>query len=172
MKRDLKRYPDIQIKIIKYRQGIHFYRFIPSYIKGVFEDYLAEINPEAKAQAFLPSEERVCGLGIYEELMTEAGLRVLVSDRRVSYLLYEHKQIMNRRILYMRSIGIVSEGLFNKIEKQLQVLEKVSFNLLHVAQKYRIRPSRREDEKLIAMLDELKENEKELLTYLLEEGAW
>lgn len=172
MKRDLKRYPDIQIKIIKYRQGIHFYRFIPSYIKGIFEDYLAEINSEAKAQAFLPSEERVCGLGIYEELKTEAGLRVLVSDRRVSYLLYEHKQIMKRRIIYMGSIGIVSEGLLKKIEKQLQVLVKISFNLLHVAQKYRIRPSRREDEKLIAMLDKLKENEKELLACLVEEGAW
>ena len=72
----------------------------------------------------------------------------------------------------MRNIGIVSEGLLKKIEKQLQVLIKVSFNLLHVAQKYRIRPSQREDEKLIAMLDELKENEKELLTCLVEEGAW
>lgn len=172
LKSNLKRYPKVQIKIMMYRQGIHFYRFIPSYIKSIFEDYLAEINSERKVQAFLPSEERVCGLGIYEELKTDAGLNVLVSDRRVSYLLYEHKQIMEKRILYMRSMGIVSESLFEKVGSQMQTLIKISFNLLNVAQKYRIRPSRRNDEKLKAMLDEIKKNEKELLMRLVEEGDW
>ncbi len=172
LKSDLKRHPKVQIKIMTYRQGIHFYRFIPSYVKGVFEDYLLGIDSEIKMHAFLPSEGRICGLGIYEELKTDVGLDVLVSDRRISYLLYEHKQIMEKRILYMRHMGIISKNLFEEVENQMQILVKVSFNLLNVAQKYRMRPSRRSDEKLIAMLDEIKKNEKELLMRLVEEGDW
>lgn len=172
LKSSLKRYPEVRIKIMTYRQGIHFYRFIPSYVKGAFEDYLAGLNSERKMQAFLPSEERICGLGVYEELKTDTGLDVLVSDRRVSYLLYEHKQIMEKRISYMRHMGIISKNLFEKVEDQMQTLVKLSFNLINVAQKYRMRPSRRSDEKLVTMLDEIMKNEKELLMRLLEEGDW
>lgn len=172
LKSSMKRYPEVQVKILTYRQGIHFYRFFPSYVKGIFEDYLAGRNSEEKVQSFLPVEERTYGINIYEELKTDKGLDILVSDRRVSYLLYEHKQIMEKRIAYMREMGIVNEGLFAKTESKIRFLIKESFNLLNVAQKYCIRPSRRRDEKLRQMLDAIKENERELIECLLDEGEW
>lgn len=172
LKNSVRRYPQVQIKIITYRQGIHFYHFLSTYVKGVIKDYLLGENSEFNTQSFLPTENRIYGIGIYEELKKEKGLDVLVSDRRVSYLLYEHKVIMEKRISYMFHIGILKEKLFFKAEEQIHNLVGQSFNLLNMAQKYRIQPAKRNDETLKKMLDEMKVNEKHLLEKILEEGIW
>ena len=67
-------------------------------------------------QAFLPTEKTVQGIGIYRELCTQKGINLLIADRRISYLLYEHKVIMEKRIEYMWEEKLINEELYKKLK--------------------------------------------------------
>lgn len=169
MKETLKRYEHIVIKSITYHQGFRFYRFVPEYIKKVCKDYLEGINTELATQPFLPTEDRVYGIRIYEELQTQKGLEVLVSDRRVSYVLYEHKVIMEKRIEYMWQEELIDKELYDTLKETAHLLVTTAFNLIHVCQKYRLRPDKRKDILLVDLLMNLKKEDEILMKYLTQE---
>ena len=136
------------------------YRFMPEYIKRICKDYLEEKNTELLMQAFLPTEKTVQGIGIYRELCTRKGINLLIADRRISYLLYEHKVIMEKRIEYMWEEKIINEELYKKLKLFSQTARTTAFNLVHLMQKYRFRPDKREDGLIKHTISELEENDK------------
>ena len=165
----LKRNKSHIIKIITYCQGFRFYRFMPEYIQRICKDYLEEKNTELLMQAFLPTEKTVQGIGIYRELCTQKGINLLIADRRISYLLYEHKVIMEKRIEYMWEEKLINEELYKKLKLLSQTARTTAFNLVHLMQKYRFRPDKREDGLIKHMISELEENDKKLMYALVYE---
>ena len=146
-----------------------FYRFMPEYIQRICKDYLEEKNTELLMQAFLPTEKTVQGIGIYRELCTQKGINLLIADRRISYLLYEHKVIMEKRIEYMWEEKLINEELYKKLKLLSQTARTTAFNLVHLMQKYRFRPDKREDGLIKHMISELEENDKKLMYALVYE---
>ena len=146
-----------------------FYRFMPEYIQRICKDYLEEKNTELLMQAFLPTEKTVQGIGIYRELCTQKGINLLIADRRISYLLYEHKVIMEKRIEYMWEEKLINEELYKKIKLFSETARTTAFNLVHLMQKYRFRPDKREDGVIKHMVSELEENDKKLMHALVYE---
>lgn len=165
----LKRNKSHIIKIITYCQGFRFYRFMPEYIQRICKDYLEEKNTELLMQAFLPTEKTVQGIGIYRELCTQKGINLLIADRRISYLLYEHKVIMEKRIEYMWEEKLINEELYKKIKLFSETARTTAFNLVHLMQKYRFRPDKREDGLIKHMISEMEENDKKLMYALVYE---
>ena len=165
----LKRNKSHIIKIITYCQGFRFYRFMPEYIQRICKDYLEEKNTELLMQAFLPTEKTVQGIGIYRELCTQKGINLLIADRRISYLLYEHKVIMEKRIKYIWEEKLINEELYKKLKLLSQTARTTAFNLVHLMQKYRFRPDKREDGLIKHMISELEENDKKLMYALVYE---
>ena len=117
-----------------------------------------------REQAFL-----VQGIGIYRELCTQKGINLLIADRRISYLLYEHKVIMEKRIEYMWEEKLINEELYKKLKLLSQTARTTAFNLVHLMQKYRFRPDKREDGLIKHMISELEENDKKLMYALVYE---
>ena len=117
----------------------------------------------------MPTEDRVYGIRIYEELQTQKGLEVLVSDRRVSYVLYEHKVIMEKRIEYMWQEELIDKELYDTLKETAHLLVTTAFNLIHVCQKYRLRPDKRKDILLVDLLMNLKKEDEILMKYLTQE---
>ena len=166
----IKRYPEADIKRISYCQGLRWYEFIPEYVQKVCQDYLEGRNTELDAQAYFPIEkERVYGMKIYEQLNTNTGINVLVADRRLSYLLYEHKRLMKERLKYMYTKDLVNVELYQKMSNIADKLVKTSFNLMHTTQKYRFRPDKQNDEILKTQLKELEKNDRKLMQSIVYE---
>lgn len=164
VEQSITRYPEADIKRISYCQGMRWYEFMPEYIQKVCKDYLEGKNTELDAQAYFPIEkERVYGMKIYEQLQTHKGISALVADRRLSYLLYEHKKLMAERLEYMRAKEMVDVELYLKLKNIANKLVKTSFNLMHTTQKYRFRPEKQNDELLRKQLQELEENDKKMM---------
>ena len=162
----LKQNINLVIKVITYHQGFRFYRFVPEYIQEVCTDYLEERDAEQSMQCFLPAERRVYGMGIYRELKTGQGMDLLIADRRLSYLLYEHKVIMEKRIEYMWDEKLLNQNLYKKLKPLAEKARTTAFNLVHLMQKYRFRPDKREDGLIKQMLSELEENDRKLMQIL------
>lgn len=166
----IQRYPDIVVKNICYHQGFRFFRFLEKHVKKMCRDYLAGANPELATHSFLPTEKRKFGIDIYEDLCTGEGLDVLVADRRVSYLLYEHKVLMEKRVEYMWRENLLSQEVYEVLKEAAHKMTAVTFNLIHVTQKYRFRPDKREDALLCELLQSIKKEEEILMNQFI--GEW
>ena len=169
MNKTLNRNVNAVIKSITYHQGFRFYRFMPVYIKNICKDYLEKKNTEISMQPFLPTEKSIHGIGIYDELCTQKGVNVLIADRRISYLLYEHKVIMEKRIDYMWHEKLLDKDMYKKLKNVAEKTKVTAFNLVHLMQKYRFRPDKRDDIIAKQLLIELKKNDKILMEMLVYE---
>lgn len=166
MSETLNRNTNLVVKSILYHQGFRFYHFVPAYIKKVCKEYLEKKNTELSVHSFLPTERSVHGIGIYEELRTQKGINVLISDRRLSYLLYEHKVIMEKRIDYMWHEKLLDKEMYKRLKDVAAKAKATSFNLIHLMQKYRFRPNKRDDVITKQLLTELEENDRTLMKIL------
>ncbi len=80
---------------------------------------------------------KVYGIKVYEYLInTEKGKELLVNDIRISYLLYEHAQIMRKRFVYFEEEHVfyfsddIKNELGNLCEKMLVVAKTVNLLVL------------------------------------------
>ena len=103
-------------------------------------------------------DQRSYGLSIYNELKTEQGIQVLISDRRVAHVLWEHKYMMCERILYLMSEQYLpkdSETLYN----QMVEVKQLVFDLKNILLKYQMRPDRINVELIQNRMDEICQKE-------------
>ena len=91
---------------------------------------------------------------------------LLIADRRLSYLLYEHKVIMEKRIEYMWDEKLLNQNLYKRLKALAEKARTTAFNLVHLMQKYRFRSDKREDGLIKQMLSELEENDRKLMQIL------
>lgn len=112
------------------------YLFDVEYIKMMVSQYIQGINSSIYCQHLLPHDSRKYGINIYDELMKERGLRMLVYDRRVTHLIYEHKVCMNERLKYFKEKKIITDIQAGELMEQLAVLILASKKLRNISLKY------------------------------------
>ena len=86
-------------------------------------------------------DPRHYGVSVYEELKSEKGVQVLIADRRVAHVLWEHKQIMCERIRFLISGKYLPDGS-EYLYEGMQEIGRMVFDLKNILLKYQMRPQR------------------------------
>lgn len=76
---------------------------------------------------------------------------------------------MEKRIEYMWEEKLINEELYKKLKLFSETARTTAFNLVHLMQKYRFRPDKREDGLIKHMISEMEENDKKLMHALVYE---
>lgn len=165
--KSIRHYAEENVKTLHYAEDGHSYLFQPLYVRKMLQEYLNSLNSSISTEFILPQDDRKYGLAIYDGLMSEQGIKVLLSDRRVSYLLWEHKYHMKGRIDYLTAQGIFSKEERESLQKDMTEILDITFNLRNMIQKYQMRPEKTDTELLKKWLSDIKKKEQHLLEKLL-----
>lgn len=112
--------------IIEYEPDSRTFETNISYIAKMIQDYLQGKNSGIGLSNILTSEARQYGIKIYDELLIEKGLWLLTKDRRISFLLCEHKQCMAERLKFLEKKGFLSEEDGRRLGEKVQELVALS----------------------------------------------
>lgn len=103
--------------VVRYRYRVNEcnYCFQLSYFIEVVKEYLGGENSNLRFAGMLTNTEGVYGIKIFEQLQnTERGNRLLLEDKRVSFILYEHCKLMLDRLSFLDNRGYI--GIYCKRE--------------------------------------------------------
>ncbi len=111
----------------------------------------------------IEARNRVFGFECYAELMSEKGLDLILKDRRVLHLLYEHKFVMEQRLEYLAYF----ENHNAKIRKCFEDYNDIvgsALNIRNLALKYQINGDEKIRNKIFNSLKEMMDKEKKILS--------
>ena len=89
------------VYLIEYKPEAYGVTYQPEYIRRMLIQYLESYNSSLDFGHIIEARNRVFGFACYAELMSEKGLNLILKDRRVLHLLYEHKFVMEQRLEYL-----------------------------------------------------------------------
>ena len=116
-----KNFSTNMLVLIEYSQDSQVYELNIEYLAIMVKQYLVGYKSDVYISHFRTGDNLKFGVKIYEELLGDKGLWLITRDRRISYLLYEHKICMKERVLYLAEKGYISreneENLMTQIEK-------------------------------------------------------
>lgn len=114
----------------------NFYELDVSYICEMIEQYLQSKDSSACLQHIFPRKNLTYGVNIYDELITDDGLEAVLYDRRITHLIYEHKECMKTRMKYMIAKGILKTEECDSLLEQIELLIKETKNLRNISLRY------------------------------------
>lgn len=90
----------------KYNPNQTKMNFCIEYVIQLLKEYVFGLDTSVRMTNILKATEGCYGMKIFDKLrFTERGKYLLINDRRVSYILYEHCVIMKDRLTYMVKNG-------------------------------------------------------------------
>lgn len=109
----------------KYQANACEYSLNVSYIVQCVKEYFYGMDSSIKYAGMLSSRKGTYGIKVFDKLcFTERGRKLIARDRRISFVLYEHCQLMQERLRYLIDMGFISaverEALLEKCEKMVQ----------------------------------------------------
>lgn len=168
LNKSLKKYRDEKVNIIQYAEDGYPYSFKSQYLKRKIQEYLDGVCSSASVELLMQEENRKHGINIYGELKSDKGLEVLIADRRVSYVLWEHKYHMKGRIKYLANQGVYQEEQRDELLQEIEPIIDICFNLRNIVHKYQIRPEKTDRKLLVTWLEEVERRERGLLEKMLD----
>jgi hypothetical protein len=136
----------------------------PECIKALLTDYLHSTNTSKRFHLFVPEAKGVYGLSIYQALIDFTVFMARSSqsvDYRTFHALYEHKQLMVERLLYLESLGIIDSTL--RLSERFNKIAELSDILRHLAIKYNVTKNDNLIPRMIAMIENILELEQPLI---------
>lgn len=116
-----KNFSTNMLVLIEYSQDSQVYELNIEYVAIMVKQYLEGYRSDVYISHFRTGDALKFGIRIYEELLGDKGLWLITKDRRISFLLYEHKICMKERVLYLAEKGYISRedetNLLMQIEK-------------------------------------------------------
>lgn len=91
------------------------YELDPKYIAYILQVYIESIDMSMGMHHCIMDGQRTWGIELLKELNTESGLKCILSDIRVSHLLYERSHCMKERLEYMFARNIITLEELNSI---------------------------------------------------------
>lgn len=168
--RDLKRSIGDQqsiLKVITYHQDAYFFEFDRNYVMITLEEYLSGTNSKIHTQHLSPKDNRVYGIKIYEELVKDEGIDLMISDRRIAHVLWEHKKLMIERIEYLEYLKEITWEQRNELIDRFVQIEKLVYNMKNLLLKYQMRPDKTDYRVIRDIINEVRSLETESLLKLL-----
>lgn len=124
------------IRMIEYSPDVSIFRMDVEEIAEGIKSYLNGSNSSLRYRNIIVPVQRTFGIDIYDEFIRdESTLYDFMKDKRISYILFEHKKIMRDRIRYLikREVLIESEhstiDIINKTD-QIFLISSVIKNLV------------------------------------------
>lgn len=112
--------------------------FEKSNIISFCSEYYEGINSTYRANMIHDKIDWVFGIQIYDVLLNNIPL---LKDKKIVYLIYEHKLIMKERVKYLRQKGLIENHEFDKLYDRIDQLEKIALLLLMQCIKYHKKPN-------------------------------
>lgn len=169
--RDLKyvmRKEDIKyLTVVEYKQAGYRYYYYHDYVVMMLKEYLEGINSSYHLTNLVPQTERVYGIKVYQEFLTEAGMEVFLSDKRISHLLYEHKVCMEERIHFLGYKGFLSHEEEEQAAEQAALIKRKMFNVRNLVIKYEISGGQEIIHLIQLLLKEIEQEERNMLQKVL-----
>ncbi len=162
-----KRHCVKEIHVVEYEQDAYGIEYRGSYIKKMLRQYLDGYNSSQDLAHLMEPRKRVYGIDCYDALLSEKGMKRLLSDRRVSHLLYEHKALMLDRFRYMSCHGEFDSESLQSISTEYSKVVKTAFNVRALAVKYIIKEDEGVIDTIRTGLMEMREEEKRILSCIL-----
>lgn len=118
-------------------------------------------------QLFIPRGECSYGIDVYDVLMQERELQNLMTEKRMGYLIYEHKQCMYNRLRYLVERGLVDEEKMQPFIQQMEEIKLCARTISDFIVMYRMSKKERLISKVKEGLQQLKEMESNLYPKLI-----
>lgn len=100
--------------IVRYKYNVNpcKYKFNIQHVVQSIKEYFYSIDSSLKFAGILGNRLGCYGIQIFDKLrFTKTGTQLLIDDRRISFVLYEHCRLMEERTLYMNSQGYLKCNL-------------------------------------------------------------
>jgi len=108
--------PLFEICAIKYHTDNAVYKLSVEKIIMDLKDYLESRNSSLYNSHLSVPLNRIFGMSVYDNLTAnEINMKKVLSDRRISHLLADHKQLMMDRIKYLFDTNVISMGDMQEI---------------------------------------------------------
>lgn len=155
--------------IVRYKYSVNNceIKFDINYVKQAIREYVYGIDSSLKFSNVLANREGCYGLNIFDKLrLTERGRDLIIYDKRISFVLYEHCKLMKERLLFLNDRGFIPEDRKNELNLKCQ-------RMLHDAEILKNTVIKNQfvncmNEKIITLLDSLYHSEKEFYLLLLQ----
>ena len=158
----------LQGTIITYKvqESTHSINFCLDNLINSIEDFLYSRN-SSKRYSNIESEQRgVYGLQILKELSsTIEGKELLVKDIRISYILYEHAELMNQRLQYLKRT-LFKNDCIKKLELDCIHVQNVAESLRNLVLRQSLIGA--QESRILECIDELYDVEYNFYSMLLE----
>ena len=109
--------------IVRYKYSVNSceIKFDINYIKQAIQEYVYGIDSSLKFSNILSNREGCYGLNIFDKLrFTERGRDLIIYDKRISFVLYEHCKLMKERLLFLNDRGFIFEDRKNEINSMCE----------------------------------------------------
>lgn len=142
------------ILFMRYQPDCYTYSLNIDIIVRQLKEYLKSDSSFYREDLRINQSVRVYGLSIYDTLIK---YKTKFRDKRLAYILYEHKLIMCMRVEYFFERQVIYEKDFMKLKEMISELVKLSHHLLMISIRYNLTKSDEtlsEIEKELAMIKE------------------
>lgn len=156
-----------EIYVIEYKPEAYALEYNPKYILKMIGQYLDKYNSSFDFGHLIEPRKRVFGMACYDELLSDKGMQLLLSDRRVLHLLYEHKALMRERLKYLGFYGAIPKKRLALCVENYSEVVNLAFNIQNLALKYEINGDEKIPMKIAEKLKRMRDVEKEVLSAII-----
>ncbi len=154
-----------EIYVIEYEQDAYGITYHEAYIIEMIRQYLKGENSSESIAHLLEPKNRVYGMKCYEELLSERGMKRILSDRRILHLLYEHKYLMKQRLGYLDFHGNINGC--KELTGEYDEVVRTAFNIRNLAVKYMLKEEMGIADKIKSGLENMRVKEENILTQMI-----
>ena len=123
-------------------------------IVAFLNEYLLGINSTYRETLMYDEMNWVFGIKIYDVMIDNV---VKLKDKKISYLLSEHKMIMKERVRYLYNRQKLNKIDFEELFEMATNIEELSQVLLMLCIKFKIASNEKYEKKIVAHVLKLKE---------------
>lgn len=154
--------------IVRYRYNVNKwnFNFQLSHVKEMLIEYINGEDSSRRFVGVLGNRKGVYGLKIFDQLYgTEVGRKMIIDDRRISFVLYEHCKLMQGRLTFLEKRGYLKQEVYEELLNKCELMVKTSEVLKNLVIKNSLRPQYKEN--ILLSLADLKRCELDFLECLL-----
>lgn len=158
-----------KICLIEYDLNMSIFDIDIPYVMEMIRQYLDGFNSSWYLQSIVQNNEKVYGMKVYEEwLKRDEWLSYFINDRRILYVLYEHKICMKERIKFFYFKEFINEVDYINLKNQMNKIIDLARNFQLVVLKHTVKGTRPNKEQVHKMITELMKRERDCYEELLE----
>lgn len=136
-----------------------------SRILTFLNEYLSGINSTYRDNLIYDEIDRIFGFKIYDVLFDRVDK---LKDKKIVYLICEHKSIMKERVVYLYMRNIISDIMYEKLYDMAVIVEDIAQVLLLLCIKYRMTSNTKYEEKLRLQILKLKNSDEKFIKNFIE----